>query len=346
MELVRWCISQEVDVNRGSCSLPLHIASLTGNVEMTELLLRNGARSEIETRMCFPGPHSKNCDLRQPLLDIHPFTLARVIHSITRGHFLTSDGHAHRPWPFSDKCHNAMTYAIDGDQAEILELLLESSSGRKFFWNRSRPLLLTAFERSAWNCVKFLLPNRQDEVNVSSLSSGPKCHPGSSSSDEYFPIHEAVIQEDKFVQVLLQCNVDIGVKTVYQQASVLHVLLVRGRKSAVDTINTLRLLFDHGGKELINEPDNVGNTPLHALIIRYALEKVRESSSSNSSSFLPDSYQYIYPHQFTPYIPWTKWDMLHVLQFMLLNKAGPSINSKGNSLLACVIRHIKDWEFR
>lgn len=47
------------------------------------------------------------------------------------------------------------------------------------------------------------------------------------------------------------------------------------RKSAEDTLSILRLLLERGCKELINEPDVLGNTPLHSLIVRYALEEAR-----------------------------------------------------------------------
>ena len=30
IELVKWCLTRNVDVNRGVCSLPLHIACLRG----------------------------------------------------------------------------------------------------------------------------------------------------------------------------------------------------------------------------------------------------------------------------------------------------------------------------
>ena len=35
--------------------------------------------------------------------------------------------------------------------------------------------------------------------------------------------------------------------------------------------------MDHGLRDLINEPDSLGNTPLHALIVRYALEERRSA---------------------------------------------------------------------
>ena len=107
----------------------------------------------------------------------------------------------------------------------------------------------------------------------------------------------------------------------------LHVLLLQGKKSAEDTLQTLKLLMDHGLRELINEPDSLGNTPLHALIVRYALEERR------------------YGYHDDPQ-PWNKWDMLHIARYLLQNGARPSINHVRNSALACVLRHVTDWEFR
>lgn len=34
------------------------------------------------------------------------------------------------------------------------------------------------------------------------------------------------------------------------------------------------------------------------------------------------------------------------MRFLLQNGARPSINQPGNSALACVLRHVRDWEFR
>ena len=52
-------------------------------------------------------------------------------------------------------------------------------------------------------------------------------------------------------------------------------LILQGKKSAEDTLQTARLLMDHGLRELINTADSLGNTPLHHLIVRYALEERR-----------------------------------------------------------------------
>lgn len=98
-------------------------------------------------------------------------------------------------------------------------------------------------------------------------------------------------------------------------------MIFAGRKSAEDTLNTIRILLERGCKELINEPDSLGNTPLHALLVRYALEEARYSFQK-----------------------WNKWDILHLVRFMLQSGAKSSINQAGNSALACVFRHVRDWE--
>lgn len=103
--------------------------------------------------------------------------------------------------------------------------------------------------------------------------------------------------------------------------TLLHVVILTARKSADDTLNTIRILLENGCKELINAPDYLGNTPLHAIIVRYALEEARYG-----------------------YDKWSKYDILNLVRFILQNGAKQSINQQGNSALACVFRHIRDWE--
>lgn len=49
----------------------------------------------------------------------------------------------------------------------------------------------------------------------------------------------------------------------------LHVLFLLGKKSSEDALAATKILLLAGLRELINEPDSLGNTPLHALIVRY-----------------------------------------------------------------------------
>ncbi|XP_049942100.1 ankyrin-1 isoform X1 [Schistocerca serialis cubense] len=291
VEMVRWILSRNTDVNRGACSLPLHIACLKGYEECVEILLKHGARIDVEARMCWPGPHNQNCEERGK---------CRV----------PNESVADRS---SDKLQSAVFYAIDGDQADILELLTQQCEDHWLPWQQRRPLLHIACERGAWNCVKYLVSERSDEIN--------QCY------DEYYPIHQAALHHIKFLELLINCGAETRVRTATQQMTVLHIVFLIGRKSAEDTLQTCKLLLDHGLRELINEPDSLGNTPLHGLIVRYALEEAR--------------YGYDHDNQ-----PWNKWDVLHLVRFLLQNGARPSINHPGNSALACVLRHVRDWEFR
>ncbi|XP_063218907.1 ankyrin-3 [Bacillus rossius redtenbacheri] len=292
VDMVRWILSRNTDVNRGACSLPLHIACLKGYEDIVDMLLKHGARIDVEARMCWPGPHNQNCE--------------------ERGKY-SAQGDERTGDRSSDKLQSSIFYAIDGDQVEILELLTQQGEDHWLPWQQKRPLLHIACERGAWNCVRYLVSERSDEIN--------QCY------DEYYPIHQAALHHIKFLDLLITCGAETKVRTATQQMTVLHIVFLIGRKSAEDTLQTCKLLLDHGLRDLINEPDSLGNTPLHGLIVRYALEEAR--------------YGYDHDNQ-----PWNKWDVLHLVRFLLQNGARPSINQHGNSALACVLRHVRDWEFR
>ena len=42
-----------------------------------------------------------------------------------------------------------------------------------------------------------------------------------------------------------------------------------------------------------------------------------------------------------PFQPWNKWDMLHIVRYLLQNGARPAINHGKNSALACVLRQVR-----
>jgi len=291
LDMIRWCLSRNIDINRGCCSLPLHIACLKGYDDAVEFLLKHGARIDVEARMCWPGHHQQNCEERgkQSQLNHDRFN---------RG---------------SDKLQCAIYYAIDGDQVDILELLAQQGEDHWLPWQQKRPLLHIACERGAWSCVKYLVSERSDEIN--------QCY------DEYYPIHQSILHDIKFLELLIQCGAETKVRTTTQSMTALHVLLLQGKKNAVDTLKTLKFLLEHGLRDLINEPDSLGNTPLHALIIRYTLEERRCGYNDDPQ-------------------PWNKWDMLTLVRFLIQNGAKPSINQQRNSAIACVLRHVTDWEFR
>lgn len=68
-----------------------------------ELLLKHGARVDVEARMCWPGPHQQNCEERGK-----HFSRSR---EDKRG--VSGQQGMYRS---SDKLQCAIYYAIDGDQ--------------------------------------------------------------------------------------------------------------------------------------------------------------------------------------------------------------------------------------
>jgi len=62
--------------------------------DCVEILLKYGAKVDVEARMCWPGPHNQNCE--------------------ERGKYCVQDeSMADRS---SDKLQGSLLYAIDGDQ--------------------------------------------------------------------------------------------------------------------------------------------------------------------------------------------------------------------------------------
>lgn len=106
IELTKFLLQRHrPDVNRSPCSLPLHIACLKGYEECVELLLKHGARIDTDTRMCFPGVHWPNCE------------------ESGKYHGRYDDVGVGAGAQYQTKFQNAICYAIDGDQINVLNIL-------------------------------------------------------------------------------------------------------------------------------------------------------------------------------------------------------------------------------
>lgn len=110
IELTKWLLQRHrPDVNRHPCSLPLHLSCLKGHQVCVELLLKYGARIECDSRMCYPGSHSTNCELFQCNQSINHY-----------------EDVEYRERNFDNsKLQNAICYAIDGDQWDVLNILVQ-----------------------------------------------------------------------------------------------------------------------------------------------------------------------------------------------------------------------------
>lgn len=225
IELARWLLQRHrPDVNRSPCSLPLHIACLKGYEECVELLLKHGARMDTEARMCFPGklyyplhllgavakckvltailsanhsgPHCTNCELSGKYRDVNNSGVAGVC----------SPSHNDRQ---NTKLQNAICYAVDGDQIGILNILSQKMEEPWVPFRVKKPLLHLACEKGAWKCVQQLVITRSDEINL--------------IKDEYYPIHQAVLHDQRFLELLIQHGAITTVRTCTQQMTLLHV---------------------------------------------------------------------------------------------------------------------------
>ena len=106
-------------------------------------------------------------------------------------------------------------FCIFSLQVDILELLAQQGEDHWLPWQQKRPLLHIACERGAWNCVKYLVSERSDEIN--------QCY------DEYYPIHHAALLDIKFLELLIQCGAETTVRTSTQLMTALHVVLLQVR---------------------------------------------------------------------------------------------------------------------
>ena len=50
---------------------------------------------------------------------------------------------------------------------------------------------------------------------------------------------------------MIQCGAETQVRTSTQQMTALHVVLLQGKKSAEDTLQTAKLLMEHGLRDLV-----------------------------------------------------------------------------------------------
>lgn len=200
IELSRWLLQRHrLDVNRSPCSLPLHIACLKGHEECVELLLKHGARIDTEARMCFPGKHSNNCEM-----------------SGKYGYRATYDDNGVRVCEPANtdrqqsttKLQNAICYAIDGDHVGVLNILTQKKEEPWVPFRTKKPLLHLACEKGAWRCVQHLVA-RSEEINM--------------LKDEYYPIHQAVLHDVRFLELLIQNGASTTVRTCTQQMTLLHV---------------------------------------------------------------------------------------------------------------------------
>ena len=116
-----------------------------------------------------------------------------------------------------------------------MELLAQQGEDHWLPWQQKRPLLHIACERGAWNCVKYLVSERSDEIN--------QCY------DEYYPIHHAALLDIKFLELLIQCGAETTVRTSTQLMTALHVVLLQVDSLPIHTFEIPKSKYVPGMKD-------------------------------------------------------------------------------------------------
>lgn len=159
--------------------------------------------------MCFAGAHCSNCE------ESVKYRCLSSPDTIAGGGGVVVVGGVQEP--HNTKLQNAVCYAIDGDQIGVLQMLSQKLEEPWVPFRVKKPLLHLACERGAWKCVQQLVISRSEEINL--------------IKDEYYPIHQAVLHDGRFLELLIQHGAVTTVRTCTQQMTLLHVGKYMRRRS-------------------------------------------------------------------------------------------------------------------
>ena len=228
MDFISVLVDEGCDLNKGKCTLPLHLACKLGDLETVRFLLENGANPSVEMGMCHPKSHLP------------------VRHVPSRFHFLETDIFA------CDSDHQLpVMYAIQEDHVSIVQCLMEEHNLAKYHWPYHRLPLHYACRHGAYQSMKYLVKKRDFELNEP-------------DDDGMTPLLLAIQYGKKFAQYLVEAGADMHV-TSNKQQSALHILYSSIR-NPLELYNTTRYLLAAGLEQDVNVVDCYGNTALHSLV--------------------------------------------------------------------------------
>ncbi len=220
-------VSEGCDLNRGKCSLPLHLACRLGNLDLVKFLLQEGARHNIEIGMCYPKSH------------------VPVRHVPSRFHFLETDIYT------CDSDHLLpLMYAIHEDHVDVVKCLMEAGDA-KCTWPYRRQPLHFACKHGACQSMKYLTVRCADEIN-------------DPDEEGCTPLLHGVKWGRSFVQYLVEAGAHVHAANSKGHTA-LH-LLYSHIQDPMELYPTTRFLLGSGLEADINHVDSEGNSPLHILV--------------------------------------------------------------------------------
>ena len=230
VHLLKLFIDSKCDINKGKCSLPLHLACKMGDVECVKFLLSHGAQVDVYSGMCYPRPHFP------------------IRHVPSRFHFMERD-----IYPCDHNLELPLMYAIQNDHVEVAKVLLSHSSRWSMTqWLTHKYPLHYACMLGAYECMKYIA----EFQNFSDLNIA--------DDQGMTPLMHAVTWGKKYTQYLVEVGADIHAINSRQETA-LHVLYTQ-LKDPADILNTTQYLLGVGLEQHINKADSLSNTALHHLI--------------------------------------------------------------------------------
>lgn len=274
--------SQGGNTTRPHCSLPLHIASRRGQLDLVNLLLAHGAEpgSVTAAPMCYPRPHRP------------------VRHVPSRFHFIETDVYPCEST--SEPLGTALSYALVGDHVGVVRRLLSVKP-----YCDPGALLLDACRTWAVQCAHHVL----ESIVQSQLSKSKRTAMVNSvdRDDGLTPLlHAARVGDRSLIVALVERGADTQVRD-YRGRTALHHLLFAGPLAhpcdpeaagrlllnAADRLDCCNYLLACGLESKTSVTDRVGNTALHAavdLVNRKSMSDVNNQSSATINVDINELY--------------------------------------------------------
>ena len=228
IRLVKLLLDDGFDANHGKCSLPLHLACLLGHKDIVKMLLKHGARVDLEMGMCHPRPH-------------HPISQAR-----SKFYWMDRD-----VFDCSLKPVPALCYALQNDHLDIVRLLLEPEDKLLYHWPQGKFPLHHACKYGALRCITYLTETYPESINKS-------------DEDGYTPLLLALTWGKEYAMYLIENGADIHALTADQE-TVLHVLYQKP-KNPFELVSTTQFLLAVGAEQDMSVQDKDRQTVLHKLV--------------------------------------------------------------------------------
>ena len=228
VDILRLLIDEGCSVNKGKCTLPLHVACFRGSENMVQLLLSQGADRFLEMGMCYPNTH-------QP-----------VRHVPSRFHFLETN-----IYTCDTNLQLPLLFAIERDHVHVARLLLAGTSGPAHHWPHHRKPLHHACKHGSTKCVKHLARLKPSDLNVL-------------DEEGLSPLLHAVSHGKQLVSLLEGLGADVRQRSSRNETA-LHVLFTHMRYPQF-VHETTHFLLGTGLEQDANQTDKDGNTALHVLV--------------------------------------------------------------------------------